>query len=298
MRGIEASSTFVTGASGQIGRALVQHLLAADRPVTALCHCNRFPDSAAGLTWIDGDLTDSGIDLGTVQAGTMIHATGLWMLPRHLSAIRAIGVTRLVAFGSSSIFGKQDTGNQFEQQQIALIKQAEQNLAERCSALGIAWTILRPALTYGAGMDKNISAAARFIERFGFYPVSGPASGLRQPVHAADLAKAAIDVLAESGTVGRCYELGGGETLRYRDMIARIFDALDRPRRIIQVPFLGSVAGAWGRMTRNPLLNAEMVRRMNRDLDFDRGAAARDFGYAPRAFLSGGRADLGIDELN
>ena len=86
--------------------------------------------------------------------------------------------------------------------------------------------------------------------------------------------------------------------MRYREMIARIFDALDRPRRLIQVPFLGPVAGLWGRITGNPRLSADVVRRMNRDLDFDRGAAARDFGYAPRPFLSGGRADLGIDEVS
>ena len=39
-------------------------------------------------------------------------------------------------------------------------------------------------------------------------------------------------------------------------------------------------------------LSADVVRCMNIDLAFDDGSAMEDFGSAPRAFLSGGRADL------
>ena len=158
----------------------------------------------------------------------------------------------------------------------------------------IAWTILRPTLTYGAGVDKNISAAARFIDRFGFYPISGPADGLRQPVHAEDLADAAVRVLATPTTAGQSYDLGGAETLVYREMIGRIFDVLGRPRRLISIPLLGRMAGAWGRLSGNQTLTADVVTRMNRDLVFSNVAARQAFGYAPRAFLANGRADLGF----
>lgn len=290
----DTRAVLVTGATGQIGRFLVKRLLTAQVPVVALRHRQQRPETAPRLTWVDGDLTREFVDFGDGHVDRMIHATGLWLLPRHLPTLHAAGVRRLVAFGSSSIFGKTDSKSGFERRQIDLLNDAEQTVVEQCSELGIAWTILRPTLTYGAGLDKNVSAAARFIERFGFYPISGSARGLRQPVHADDLATAAIQTLNMATTAGKSYELGGGETLTYRDMIGRIFDALGRPRRIIRVPLLGLLAGAWGRLSGNPVFTADVVNRMSRDLVFDQGDATRDFGYAPRPFLANGLADLGL----
>jgi len=290
----ERPGVLVTGATGQIGRFLVKRLLTTSDPVIALCHRHRAPVTAPGLTWVDGDLTRSHVDFGTGKVDRMVHATGLWLLPQHLPALKAIGVKRVVAFGSTSIFGKADSRNRFEKRQIATIVEAEHDLAEQCSKLQIAWTILRPTLTYGVGLDSNVSAAARFIERFGFYPIAGSASGLRQPVHAEDLAAAAVMALAAPTTAGRTYDLGGGETLSYRDMIGRLFDVLGRPRRLVPLPLLGPLVGAWGRVSGNPVLTSEVVNRMNRDLVFDHRDAVGDFGYAPREFLANGRADLGL----
>ncbi len=39
-------------------------------------------------------------------------------------------------------------------------------------------------------------------------------------------------------------------------------------------------------------LSADVAYRMNQDLAFDEGAASKDFGYAPRRFLSGGLPDI------
>ena len=139
---------------------------------------------------------------------------------------------------------------------------------------------------------EDASAAARFIGRFGFYPVHGAAAGRRQPVHADDLAAAALAALDCDTAAGRSYALGGGETLAYRDMIGRIFDVLDRPRRIVRTPLLPVMLDVAGAVLPGSELTGDVARRMNMDLDFDDGSAARDFGYAPRGFLSGGRADL------
>lgn len=290
----DRQAVLVTGATGQIGRALIERFLGHGDPIVALCHRRRIPENASGLTWVNGDLAANQVDFGGQSLDRAVHATGLWLLPRHLPALRSLGVKRLVAFGSTSIFGKTGTRARFEQQQIAQIIEAENEVAELCAKLEIAWTILRPTLTYGVGVDKNISTAARFIDRFGFYPISGAAGGLRQPVHAEDLADAAFQVLAAPETAGNSYDLGGAETLAYREMIGRIFDVLGRPRRLISIPFLRQLAGAWGRLSGNRTLTADVVTRMNRDLVFDHGAARQAFGYAPRAFLANGRDDLGL----
>ena len=53
-------------------------------------------------------------------------------------------------------------------------------------------------------------------------PLVGGAPGLRQPVHAEDLANNRSRI--EPATINKFYALSGSETLSYREMIGRIFD--------------------------------------------------------------------------
>jgi hypothetical protein len=67
-------------------------------------------------------------------------------------------------------------------------------------------------------------------------------------------------------------------------MVERIFLGLDRAPRILSAP-----APLWRlafRLVRGrlPGATAAMGERMDRDLAFDGGPAARDFGWAPRPF--------------
>jgi hypothetical protein len=75
-------------------------------------------------------------------------------------------------------------------------------------------------------------------------------------------------------------------------MISRIFGVLDKPVRIVRTPLLPAILDVAGRVVPGSELTGDVARRMNADLDFDDGTAAREFGYAPRPFLQGGRADL------
>lgn len=91
----------------------------------------------------------------------------------------------------------------------------------------MGWVILRPTLIYGRGRDRNITVIARFIRRFGFFPVLGRATGLRQPVHAEDVALACHRALEAPAATNRAYNISGGETVTYREMVRRVFLALE-----------------------------------------------------------------------
>ena len=108
---------------------------------------------------------------------------------------------------------------------------------------GVDWVILRPTLIYGLGQDKNISEIVRLIRRFGFFPLVGQAKGLRQPVHAEDVATACLSALEKTDVVNRAYNLSGGETLSYREMINRVFTALGRRPRLIPYRSLAFSSG-------------------------------------------------------
>ena len=211
----------------------------------------------------------------------------IWVLPEHFGMLEAQGARRLVALSSTSRFTK-DNSSDPEEQAIALrLADAEARVQAWAASHGVEWVILRPTLIYGLGRDKNIAEIARFIRRFGFFPLFGKAKGLRQPLHAQDVAGACIAALGSPAAANRAYNLSGAETIAYRDMVARIFTALGRPVRLVPVPlFAFRFAVAILRLVpRYRNWSSAMAERMNRDLVFDHSEATRDFGFEPRTFV-------------
>jgi nucleoside-diphosphate-sugar epimerase len=273
----------VTGATSQIGKFLLPRLVASGYSVVAVSRQINGGDGR-GITWLAVDIRSPGCALPAAQV--LIHLAPLNLLPPLLPGFLKSGGKRLICFGTTSRYIKAasaDAGEQaFATGQVA----AERDIAAACAKAEARWTLFRPTLIYGAGMDRNVSLIARIIGRFGFFPLFGRAIGRRQPVHADDLAVACVAALNSPRSFDKAYDLAGGETLSYRDMVTRIFAALGRKPRFVHVP-MGLFRIAMGLISLLPRFldfNAEMARRMNDDLVFDSSAAMRDFGYAPRPF--------------
>ena len=209
----------------------------------------------------------------------------LWAVPEQLPLLEAAGARRLVALSSTSRFTKRLSPVAAERALASRLAAAEEQVISRTRSLGIVTTILRPTMIYDGVHDRNVAAIAAFIRRFGFFPVAGAAEGLRQPVHADDVAAACLLVLLCDGLRDDAYDLSGGETLSYREMVRRIFAWLDRPARVATIP-AGLVRAATPLLGWSPWLGSlpTLAARMNDDLVFDHGAAARDFGFQPRPF--------------
>jgi len=208
----------------------------------------------------------------------------LWAVPDHFSLLEAAGAKRLVALSSTSRFTKRDSAAASERAIAARLAAAEDEVLDWARARGIAATILRPTMIYDGIHDRNVTRIARFIRRVGFYPVAGAATGLRQPIHADDVAAACQAALGCDG-LHHAYEISGGETLTYRDMVQRIFNWLDRPPRLVTIPLpLVRAATPLGSLLPGLESLPTMALRMNEDLVFDHAAAAEDFGFQPRAF--------------
>lgn len=269
------------GATSLVGRYVLPRL--ADMRAVTVALSRRPVDEPRGVRWIEGDLqAPARLDLPYVE--TAFSLCPIWLLPDALPALKAAGVTRLVAFSSTSVVGKARSSDQGERAVAARLAEAEAAVRTFCDANGIGWTILRPTMIYSEGLDGNVSRLARIAERFKVVPLAGAGRGLRQPVHAEDLAWAALAAAASPVTAGRAYDLPGGETLTYKQMVERIFLGLDRTPRVLCAP-----AALWRLAFRlaGPRLRgatAAMGERMSQDLTFDGEPAARDFGWAPRSF--------------
>jgi nucleoside-diphosphate-sugar epimerase len=210
----------------------------------------------------------------------------IWVLPQYFDLLEACGARRVVALSSTSLFTKGDSSDSGEQEIAEGLAAGEDALRTWGEARGVEWVILRPTLIYGRGRDRNIAEMARFMRRFGFFPLLGRAGGLRQPVYVGDVASACLAALSSAQAKNRAYNLSGGETLSYRDMAGRVFAALGRRPWLVTVPlrmFRWALA-VMRLLPRYRHWSAAMAERMNRDLVFDHADAERDLGYAPRPF--------------
>jgi len=213
----------------------------------------------------------------------------IWVLRDYFSFLEACGVRRIVALSSTSLFTKSASDDAAEREVASRLAINEKLLIQWAREKKIAYTILRPTLIYGLRRDGNVSSIIRFVERFHFFPFFGPAQGLRQPIHAGDVARACWAALQSEKAVNRCYNISGGETLTYKAMVERIFLALGKKPRTLTCPFW--VFRLALSLLRNlpPFrgLSANMVERMNKDLTFEHSAAADDFGFKPCPFRLG-----------
>jgi nucleoside-diphosphate-sugar epimerase len=289
MADLARTPLLVVGATGQIGNFVLAR--AHDRPVTAMARVPGRLPALENLQPVEFT-TDQGLASDLALPGQAIATMPVWLLAPLAAQLARQGVQRLVCFSTTSVLGKADTSTAHERAVVTRVRDAELQLQRWCGDNDVALTILRPTMIYGAGRDRTIAAAGRFIRRFGFFPVYGAASGARQPVHADDLAAAALLALDDPRTRGRTYALGGAETLPYGDMIMRIFDVLQRSPRMVKVPGLPRLLALAGAVVPGSELSADVAYRMNQDLAFDDGAASADFGYAPRDFLAGGLPDI------
>lgn len=270
-------ANLVFGATGMVGEFLVEHLVRRGETAIGI---SRSPGRSGCIT---ADLTRPET-LTFPHADTIFSAADLRTFARGIEPIVRISPKRIVAISSTNVFTKLDSKDEAEREAISRLLEAEKTVASHCESAGIEWTILRPTLVYREGRDQNVTQIASIIRRFGFMPLYGPATGLRQPVHAEDLALGAIAAAHSPATANTHYFATGLETISYREMVGRIFDGLSRRRRLISLPpILWQSAFALAKPI-YPNVTAVMGERMMKDLAFDSSAATREFGWSTRSF--------------
>jgi nucleoside-diphosphate-sugar epimerase len=280
--GRQQAKSLVIGGTGLVGGYIVEHLVRRRQRPFVLSRSPQL-QGRPDVDWLQGYLErPETINCPSVKiiyctANAVLLADAL---PRFFSP----SLRRIVAFSSTSVMTKVDSEVVAERDMIARLAEAEQKIATQCEQHNVGWTILRPTLIYAEGRDTNITPLSRVIRKFRFMPLVGGGLGLRQPVHAEDLAVGAIAAASSPAAENNVYSLPGGETITYREMIGRIFDGLRMPRRAVSIP-----AALWRAsfVVAKPLFpngNVAMGMRMMKDMAFDSSAAVRDFGWNPRNF--------------
>lgn len=267
-------TVLVFGGSSQIGHFLLPRLLASGESVLAL---SRHPQpSQAGLDWLQGQLPNAVPTLPPLSA--IISFGPLQAFADWLARTDLVDAPRVIATSSMSAETKRDSSVPAEREISRQLRDGEAALATACARNGCAWTVLRPTLVYGAGLDKSLTPIARRAMRTRLFPLPA-GNGLRQPVHADDIAQAVLAALECPAAAGRILPIGGGERLPAREMFARVQRSLSRSTVPLPLP-------AWllrlGRHVLPPLRGP--LRRLDADLIADNGELQRLLGISPRPF--------------
>lgn len=275
----DVPTTGVLGASSFIGRALLPLLLGEGRRVRAISRSERISNRPE-LVW--SSLQD--LDTGP-PVPDWVSLCPLPALAEILPRLAARGARRLVAVSSTSRFTKIDSPDPRERRLAETLAAAEEKIFQWAADAKVEVVVLRPTLVYDGVDDANIAAISRFIRRWGWFPVCGPVGGLRQPLHACDLAHACAAALASAVPIG-AFNLSGGETLSYRAMVERVFGWENRRPRIVPIPawLLSGILPVLRCLPWFRGLSMQVFKRMNNDLVFDHSEAAKALEFNPRGF--------------
>lgn len=277
----DAGTVAVLGATSFVGQFLLDVLRAARRPVLAV---SRAPhaDGAGDVRWLKA----ADLPVHVPRVAEWVSLMPIEAVKGYLPVFEQAGVRRLVALSTTSVFTKGNSPDARERAAVERIRAVEEGLMEWARGADVECVVLRPTMVYGAGLDHNVARIGRFIERFGFFPLVGRGQGLRQPVHAADVAAACLSALMAPGVGGRFLTLSGAEVLSYAEMVRRVARARGRRPVLLPCPVWGfRMALALGGLLPNLRgLNAAMAARMTTDMVFPHDEARALLGFDPRPF--------------
>lgn len=235
-----ASTPLLLGASGQVGYFLLQRL---GGDVVACARSTPAWSSPQRASWRLIDLWESedAPDHTQLLSAGPLDACVAWL--------RRVGpgaLQRIVALSSMSALHKQHSPSSSERDLAARLLDSERDLLAFAQQHEIACTILRPTLIWGAGLDHSLTPYARTAAQRGMAIVPSGASGLRQPVHADDLAALCLALLPRTDVTGAVLAAGGGECLPLAEVLTRV--ARSSGARVVRLPVPRSVLSVSGRL--------------------------------------------------
>ncbi|MGW2424586.1 NAD(P)H-binding protein [Streptomyces sp. NPDC001709] len=207
----------VTGATGNVGRALVDRLLAAGRPVRAL---TRDPQRAAlpeGAEVVRFQPDDPAALFGGATALFLYAQAGT---PDLLAAARAQGVRHVVLLSSGIIQEGADETHPIH----IMHATAERQIRDS----GLDWTFLRPNAFATNALQWVPQIRAGNAIRGVF------ADGLSAPIHEDDIAAVAERALLDGGHEGAVHRLTGPEAITNDGQLAAIGAALGRELTFVE----------------------------------------------------------------
>ncbi|MFC5155359.1 NAD(P)H-binding protein [Streptomyces amakusaensis] len=206
----------MTGATGSVGRLVIDLLLSAGVPVRALTRNPAAAALPAGVEVHEGDLRHPHTLRAALGGVERLYLFPVPESAREVAAIaREAGVRRIVVLSSSSVLDTSGDNHSGEHHR------AVEHAVEES---GVEWTFVRPG-EFAANVLWRWADSVRTED-----VVRAPyGDAPRVLIHEADVAAVAAAALLEDGHAGRSYVLTGPETITQADMVRAMAEAIGRP---------------------------------------------------------------------
>jgi NADH dehydrogenase len=231
----------VTGASGFVGRHVVQALLAAGKDVRALVRDLK-KGAALGCELAEGDMTDAAALQRAVEGvDAVVHLVAVRQGKEEkfqrvmvkggadlIAAAKEAGVRRFVLM--SALGTREDTKD------LVPYYRAKWEVEQLVKGSGIEHVIFRPSFIFGPD-GGIIPTFRRLVKLAPVTPVIGSGERRIQPIWVDDMAAYFVRALDLEPATNRAFEVGGPEAVTWNEFWARFRRVLSvRRRPTIHVP--------------------------------------------------------------
>lgn len=144
--------------------------------------------------------------------------------------------------------------------------------------------VVRPCVMFGR--NDSFLSAVEMATRFPVVPLFGRGETRLQPALVQDVAAAVATVIAEPERLTPVFELGGAETLTYREVVEAVMAHLERQRLLVPVPFAAwkGLAAALERLPSPPLTRDQVILMERDNVVTGRTATFSNLGVRPAGF--------------
>ena len=285
----------VFGGSGFLGDALVRELVEAGRPTRLVARHPVWPswaESGDPLALVAADIRhEEEVAAALKGAAAVVNAVSLYVETREIGfeAIHVEGAGRLARLAREAGIDRlvQLSGIGVEDSSPSAYVRARARGERAVLAAMPRAIIVRPSVLFGPD-DAFLGGLARLV-RLPAIPLFGRGETRLQPVHVIDAARALARLTGPEAPARRLFELGGGDVLRYREIVELVMARLGRERPLVPVPFWlwRTLAGALSRLPDPPLTRDQVILMQHDNVVTDGVGTFDDLGLRPRSLREG-----------
>jgi uncharacterized protein YbjT (DUF2867 family) len=301
---------FLTGATGFVGKHMVERLLVEGHAVRATLR--ELPGQKARVVarsqpagrkgdfeWVHGDIVEgTGLDEAMQGCHVVIHLVGIivekgtntFERVHHLGtrnvveAAKRAGIKRFVQM---SALGVRADG-------VAPYQTTKWKGEEEVRQSGMPFSILRPSLIFGQG-DGFVTQMMQTMRSAPlFRPVPGDGTPKFRPIAVEDVTACFARALTYEAATDQTVELGGADELRLNEVLAEIARCAGVRKPAVHIPMPLMMAGAtvMQKVLKSPPVTVDQLRMLLEGSTCDIGPMKRIFGINPRGFAGCGRAHV------